>query len=510
MARRKTHDEFLEDVKKLAGDEYLVLDKYVNSRTPIKFKHVKCGSVFELIPNGFISRGRRCPYCNGYKKSHDQFVSEVEELVGNKYKVLGKYKTNSTYIEFLHVECNRVFKMIPSAFLRGQRCSHCFGNERKTTEEFKQEVYELVGEEYEVISHYKNSKTHVKMKHNICEGIWEVMPNSFLRGSRCPYCFGKIKKTQKEFEKEVFELVGRDYTVLGEYKNYNTKILMKHNECGYEYKVTPAKFLHAGRRCPKCNGGVKSTHEEFVVKAKKFNFEILGKYKNNHTPILVRCKSCSYETMMRPGNVLSGKGCKKCAYMKLRESLSLNTDIFKERVYELVGDEYEVIGEYKGSDKKIYMKHTTCGHKYYVTPSHFTHSQRRCPRCVESSGESLVRNYLEKLGITFESQYWFHDCRNVLPLPFDFALFYNDELIGLIEYQGQQHYEPVEFFGGLEGYKKTIKNDMIKRNYCKVKNIPLLTIKYDENVELKIDEFLNTMPTLSQAHRKRCEGATTR
>lgn len=54
----------------------------------------------------------------------------------------------------------------------------------------------------------------------------------------------------------------------------------------------------------------------------------------------------------------------------------------------------------------------------------------------------------------------------------------------------QQHFKPVEHFGGQEGFKKRIYYDNIKNNFCKEKNIPLLRIKYNENIIEKLKNFL--------------------
>ena len=55
-----------------------------------------------------------------------------------------------------------------------------------------------------------------------------------------------------------------------------------------------------------------------------------------------------------------------------------------------------------------------------------------------------------------------------------------------IEYQGKQHYEPVEFFGGEEQFLLNQKRDNIKREYCDKNNIPLLELKYTlSNKEIK-------------------------
>lgn len=60
------------------------------------------------------------------------------------------------------------------------------------------------------------------------------------------------------------------------------------------------------------------------------------------------------------------------------------------------------------------------------------------------------------------------------------------------EYNGKQHYEAVEFFGGGEGYRATKKRDKIKRELCKKNGINLIEIRYDAE-EMEIDSLLASL-----------------
>ena len=66
----------------------------------------------------------------------------------------------------------------------------------------------------------------------------------------------------------------------------------------------------------------------------------------------------------------------------------------------------------------------------------------------------------------------------------------NDNAVDfLIEYQGKQHFEPVDFFGGEEIFQYQQHNDFLKREYCKYNNIELIEINY---IEFKnMDNILN-------------------
>ena len=293
-------------------------------------------------------------------------------------------------------------------------------------EEFQNKFKNELGNEYDLLSKkYINCKTKIKVKHNKCGNEYEVTPDMILgkKKRRCPFCSGKLLKNTDIFKKEVYDLVGKEYTVLGEYKNADTKILMKHNKCGNEYEVTPNNFLNQKRRCPFCSGNKKKT-----------------------------------------------------------------TDIFKKEVYDLVGKEYTVLGEYKNADTKILMKHNKCGNEYEVTPNKFL-QDRRCPKCRFSRGEEIIRNYLKKNNISFQEQFSFPDCKYKRVLRFDFKLDINNKII-LLEYDGEFHFNNKYSKKNLEEQKI---RDNIKNEYCKNKNIPLIRFTNLNKDELlkKLDNVFN-------------------
>lgn len=62
-----------------------------------------------------------------------------------------------------------------------------------------------------------------------------------------------------------------------------------------------------------------------------------------------------------------------------------------------------------------------------------------------------------------------------MPLPFD---FYIPSKNLLIEYNGGQHYKPVNHFGGYDSFLLRKHHDWLKRKYARDNNIKLLTIPY--------------------------------
>lgn len=122
------------------------------------------------------------------RKTHEEFMIEVASLVGDEYTFIGRYVTNRTKIDVIHTKCGYKYKLTPIEFIRGKRCPKCARNIRKTHTQFVHEILNLVQSEYTVLSQYKSLKTKIKMRHNKCMHVWEVFPDNFLRGTRCPIC----------------------------------------------------------------------------------------------------------------------------------------------------------------------------------------------------------------------------------------------------------------------------------------------------------------------------------
>ena len=69
--------------------------------------------------------------------------------------------------------------------------------------------------------------------------------------------------------------------------------------------------------------------------------------------------------------------------------------------------------------------------------------------------------------------------------------FYLSDYNLFIEYNGIQHYIPQKYFGGQISFEHQQKRDDYVRNYCKTNNIKLLEIKYNDNIQNKLQEILN-------------------
>lgn len=129
-----------------------------------------------------------------------------------------------------------------------------------------------------------------------------------------------------------------------------------------------------------------------------------------------------------------------------------------------------------------------CGNTTIAVTQDLKNNRKISCGCLLSHGELATKNYLVSHNIEFEPQKKFDDLIGTGggQLSYDFYLP-NYNL--LIEYQGEQHYEPVKYFGGEEGLKIRQEHDRRKREYAQKNNIKLLEIIYKDYD--KIDSILD-------------------
>ncbi len=355
-------------------------------------------------------------WSNGYKLTNEEFVQQLVQASNGQVVLLSEYVNSRTKLNLKCLRCGNEYAVEPRTAINGvtNGCQVCYKllhkkKRQKTPEQFEKEVKELVGDEYTFLEPYDGASHKIKCRHNKCGNVWSLKPNWFLCGRRCPKCIPKKPlKTQEQFERELRNKTNGKFVFLKPYAGNDVLIPCKHVKCGYVWNVRPNDILH-GHGCPKCTKQIRWTHEMFE-----------------------RCVDNMYH------------------------------------------GEYSVLSEYQGMNSYITMKHNTCGHVWNTKPSDFR-AGHGCPKCASSKGEEYIRKWLNSQHINNVEQKRFDDCRDKRSLPFDFYLpTYNL----IIEYDGRQHFEQVESWSGEHGLEERQRHDAIKNQYCKNNNINLLRIPY--------------------------------
>lgn len=218
------------------------------------------------------------------------------------------------------------------------------------------------------------------------------------------------------------------------------------------------------------------------------------KYTSVHMKHLCRCGKCGNEYEKRVNDLLHGYGCSYCKNLKRRTVEEMKKYIKeKDRNYELISDHNRT----RDISKFLHKK---CNNAFDMKIHNFVTRGQRCPICAkyenknpkfyDSKGILKIKKVLDNLDLSYEAEKKFSDCygKSIHKLlPFD---IYIEDLNLIIEYDGKQHFEPVDFFGGQESFERNKRNDRIKNDYCNSNNISMIRISYKQrkNIEEIIRE----------------------
>lgn len=180
----------------------------------------------------------------------------------------------------------------------------------------------------EVLEKYKGSNIPIEVNDKTCtHSTWKARPVTLLKGSGCPEC-GRITaakkrtRTNQEFETEM-EQINPTIEIIGKYTKVTEHIEVHCKNCGYNWSPLGYSLL-SGKGCPHCsaiNGAKKRNNKLSVKTTNQFkrelseinpNINVLGKYINNKTKILVECLVCGNKWDVVPASLLNGHGCPQC------------------------------------------------------------------------------------------------------------------------------------------------------------------------------------------------------
>lgn len=299
-----------------------------------------------------------------------------------------------------------------------------------------------------------------------------------------------------------------DYSVT----NYRSARIKVNIICSIHGSFTQGPHNHLnGSGCPACTNHGLCDQNRLSIQNKSLSLE-WDYVKNTKSPEYFSvgsqkrawwiCKKCSYSWSAGIKDRNAGNGCPQCAGKIVTEYNNLaiiNPEIAIEWDY---NKNYPLRPEniHFSSNKKYYWICPKCSLSYKSQCSNRTNRNSNCPKCNESKGEFRIRKWLDDSSIKYISQYTDTRCKNKGLLKFDFAIWVDGKL-GLIEYNGEQHYKVRGIF--TEDMVKTIqKRDSIKVLFCVKNKIPLLTIPYTEinNIETHLESlkiFLTTLDNLN-------------
>lgn len=286
------------------------------------------------------------------------------------------------------------------------------------------------------------------------------------------------KVTEQEFLKR-FNFIHKDADItLVNYTAISKPVDIRCNKCG---KVS--HFYHG-------NAAINNFHccENYVSKCEKIKsvlednseFEYVDKTDSEY--VLIKHNVCGNTYKRSIQKFFANPFA--CQYCDTRSKRIGNTlEQAQENVDNIFNGQIQLL-QYNGRHEKTLYRCLKCGQIFKQKYDCLLMSSG-CPKCDkrQSQGEKYIAKLLESNNIVFKEQV---AVKELSRQHFDFAVYDEDynKIKYFIEVQGEQHYRPVKYWGGIEKFERVVTLDNAKREYCKKHNIPLYELIY-ENKQFK-------------------------
>jgi hypothetical protein len=353
----------------------------------------------------------------------------------------------------------------------GRKCSRCAIEASRNTPEDYHNIARLRGFEWlgpEVSGVMIKTWWQCSRDHS-----WQAKYNHIKNGRGCPHCSHRIPKNEQDYcqlaESRKFQWLGPLPSDTREKTNWRCDL-------GHEFS-TPYTTLRTskGKGCPHCAGKAHKTIDDYHILAAKYGYQWLG----DELPPTVFGKTfwlCDqgHERTANYHAIDTGSGCPHCAglYPKQPEDY---IKLGGERGYKWLGPEVPNV-----TIKTYWL--CKRGHKWHTTYGRI-YSGADCFACVsdakQSKGEKQVAQILDALDILYSRQKAFDGCKDKKALRYDFYFSFSGHQF-LIEYNGEQHYKPIERWGGAKGLEDVQRRDRIKAHFAATNGLHLITIPYTD------------------------------
>ena len=193
-----------------------------------------------------------------------------------------------------------------------------------------------------------------------------------------------------------------------------------------------------------------------------------------------KCLNCGKTNFSVEGTKIRSGHTKSCGCLKNQQYIDLSNQTFGYlKVIKLDKDSHK--------DGAVWLCRCLLCNKEELIPvraASLKNGHTKSCGCINfSKGELQIKQFFENNKINYKAQESFPNLvsnKNYC-LRYDFSIKdKNDNIIGLIEFNGKQHYEITDFFGDEQEFKERTENDQRKIEYANKNNIPLLILRYDE------------------------------
>lgn len=246
-------------------------------------------------------------------------------------------------------------------------------------------------------------------------------------------------------------------------------------KCGRIIKKSRANHLYENKSlCQHCYSTKNSKIRDWIINFfdNTVDFKLISWSQNTMDDITVYCNNCKRIFTKKPSNLYNRNPKTVCPYCGDNGAPILEED-YKKLMEQNGYIDYTIL-QYRTATQSVRFRHS-CGYVFSQKGVNFLKS-KGCPKCFgkQSKGELRIEQFLIAQKIEYITEYRIKEFKNY---PYD---FYLPQLNTLIEYQGQQHYFPVDHFGGNQSFQRQIQHDNLKKQYAEEHHYNLIIIPYTD------------------------------
>lgn len=212
---------------------------------------------------------------------------------------------------------------------------------------------------------------------------------------------------------------------------------------------------------------------------------------------LCQCE-CGYYTIVLSQNLVQNK-IKSCGCLNKETSRKLMKKIIEHQdqpwnKQDLTGKTFGEWTVLKRDETNIDKHHTkyicqcSCGNIKSVYGTNLGRISNSCGCNKRSIGEQKIKEILNQNNILYICEYSAFNYPNSSHGKARFDFYVNNKYF--IEYDGTTHYKPIGGWNTFDSVKAQQERDIIKNQWCKDNNIPLIRIPYTHLKDLKLEDLL--------------------
>lgn len=285
----------------------------------------------------------------------------------------------------------------------------------------QEEIY-AIGSKIKLLSIYTRGRDPIDCLCEVCNHTWIGKANNLLTGQGCNKCAGRINPTLEEFQEEL-DLLGKKFTVSGDFLKSTDKLTATCNDCNFQWKAVSLSLRRESCKCPECRKAdykcniepVARIKPDPVVKTKKpevkkpsraersyegfhrriaekdTKFTFISDFVDYKTKIQVFCNDCETISLRSPSSLLEN-ACAVCSrkvkgsLQKVQEKLNLNNR------------NIEVSGTYTNAFGKIDCECLVCNCLWSANPHNL--DRTGCPSCALTGYDPNKPGYLYYLRVS--------------------------------------------------------------------------------------------------------------